>query len=208
MRGFTGVISLRFQPYSVVFLVPKPKNFSFQRWTISRTCAVDAVKKTGWSRSELRTLPSFLDVNTLVKVVFDYLMCFRGGESLVTIYLIVLETKVDESEACCLGCAAHRIIYSSIEVTEWCGGVVTSLHSELIEVDGSFVKSCGSSRLEAAKCETNRLQRSRQTNRGRLIYTTCRESLVTFLPSQLQSLARVNLPHQCGSPQIGKCLCR
>jgi hypothetical protein len=40
---------------------------------------------------ELRTLPGFLNVNALVKIVFDYLMRFRVSESLVTMNLIVLE---------------------------------------------------------------------------------------------------------------------
>ena len=53
---------------------------------------------------------------------------------------------------------AYRIIYGSIEVTEWCGGIVASLHGELIEIDGLFVNSCGSSRLEATKFETSGFQ--------------------------------------------------
>jgi hypothetical protein len=55
---------------------------------------------------------------------------------------------------CYSGCMAYRIIHSSIEVTEWCGGIVTTLHGELTEVNSLFVKSCGSSRLEATKLET------------------------------------------------------
>ena len=54
-----------------------------------------------------------------------------------------------------MGRKAYRIVYSSVEVTEWCGGVVTLLHGELIEVDGLFVESRGSSRLEATKLETS-----------------------------------------------------
>ena len=50
----------------------------------------------------------------------------------------------------------YRIIYGSVEVTEWGRGIVASLHGKLIEVDGLFVKSCGSSRLEATKFETCR----------------------------------------------------
>jgi len=50
---------------------------------------------------------------------------------------------------------AYRVIYTSVEVTKRYGGIVASLHGELIEVDGSFVKSCGSPRLEATKFETS-----------------------------------------------------
>ena len=50
---------------------------------------------------------------------------------------------------------AYRIIYSSIEVTEWDGGIIASLHGELIEVDGVFEESSGSSRLEAAELEAS-----------------------------------------------------
>jgi len=56
---------------------------------------------------------------------------------------------------CRSGWMAYRIIYISVEVTEWYGGMVASLHGQLIEVDGPLVKSCGSSRLEAAKFETS-----------------------------------------------------
>jgi hypothetical protein len=102
----------------------------------------------------------------------------------------------------------YRIIYSSIEITEWCGGVVTSLHGELIEVDGGLVEPCGSSRLKAAKFETSGSQRSGQADRGRFIYATSWEPFEAFAPSQLQPLTWVNLLHRCGSPRIGKCLCR
>ena len=95
MRGFTGIISFWFQPHSVTFLMSKPKNLSFQRWTISWTWAVNSVKRREQWRSELRTLPGFLNVNALVKVVFNYLMRFRGSESLVTIDLIILERSED-----------------------------------------------------------------------------------------------------------------
>ena len=48
-------------------------------------------------RSKLRTLPSFLNVNALVKVVFDYLMRFGVSERLVTMHLIILgDGKADE----------------------------------------------------------------------------------------------------------------
>ena len=50
---------------------------------------------------------------------------------------------------------AYSIIYSSVEVTEWCWGIVASLHGKLIEVDGLFVKSCGGSRLQATKFKTS-----------------------------------------------------
>ena len=50
---------------------------------------------------------------------------------------------------------AHRIIYSSVEVTERGGGIIASLHGELIEVDGMFEEPCGSSRLEATELETS-----------------------------------------------------
>jgi len=53
-----------------------------------------------------------------------------------------------------LGLVTYRIIHSGVEVTEWCGGIVASLHGELIKVDGLFEKSCGSPRLEATKLET------------------------------------------------------
>ena len=56
---------------------------------------------------------------------------------------------------CRSGCMAYRIIYMGVEVTEWRGGIVASLHGQLIEVDGPFVKSCGSPRLEATKFETS-----------------------------------------------------
>jgi len=49
----------------------------------------------------------------------------------------------------------YRIIHSGVEVTEWYWGIVASLHGELIEVDGLFEESCGSSRLEATKLETS-----------------------------------------------------
>ena len=91
MREFTGVIPFRFQPHCMVFLVSKSKNFSFQRWAISRTCAVNSVKRNGRWRFELRTIPGFLNVNALVKVVLNYLMRFRGCESFVTVDLIALE---------------------------------------------------------------------------------------------------------------------
>lgn len=90
MRKFTGVISLRFQPHSVVLLVSETKNLGFQRRTISRTCTFNSVKRAEKWRFELRTLPSFLNVNAPVKVVFDYLMCFRASESLVALNLIIL----------------------------------------------------------------------------------------------------------------------
>ena len=51
---------------------------------------VNSVKNAKQWRSRLRTLLRFLNVNTLVKVVFDDLMCFWGGESLATINLIIL----------------------------------------------------------------------------------------------------------------------
>ena len=51
---------------------------------------------------------------------------------------------------------AYCIIYSSVEVTERGRGIVASLHGELIEVNGLFVKSCGSSRLESTKLKTSR----------------------------------------------------
>jgi hypothetical protein len=58
-------------------------------------------------------------------------------------------------QGCRPGCVAHRIIYGSIEVTEWAGGIIASLRCELIEVDGAFEESRGSSRLEAAELETS-----------------------------------------------------
>ena len=78
--------------------------------------------------------------------------------------------------ACRLGCMTYRIIYSSVEVTEWCRAVVTSLHGELVEVDGGFVKPCGSSRLKTAKFETSGSQGSRQASRGRFIHATSWEA--------------------------------
>ena len=44
MRELTRVISFRFQPHRVAFLVSKPKNFGFQRRAISRTCVENYVK--------------------------------------------------------------------------------------------------------------------------------------------------------------------
>ena len=41
----------------------------------------------------VRTVPGFLDVNTLMKVVFNYLMRYRGGESLVAMDLIILKRR-------------------------------------------------------------------------------------------------------------------
>ena len=51
---------------------------------------------------------------------------------------------------------AYRVIYGSVEVTERYGGIVASLHGELVEVDGLFVESRGSSRLETTEFETSR----------------------------------------------------
>ena len=79
---------------------------------------------------------------------------------------------------------AYRIIYSGVEVTKRGRGIIAPLHGELIEVDGLFVKSCGSSRLEAAKFETGGPQRSRQANRGRLIHAASWESFEAFASSQ------------------------
>jgi len=59
---------------------------------------------------------------------------------------------------------AYRVVYSIVEVAEWGRGIVTSLHSELIEVDGLLVKSCRSSRLETAEFKTSTLQRIRQAS--------------------------------------------
>lgn len=46
VRGFTGVISFRFQPHRMALFVPKPKYFGFQRRAISRTCATIFVKRS------------------------------------------------------------------------------------------------------------------------------------------------------------------
>ena len=66
---------------------------------------VNSVKNAKQWRSRLRTLLRFLNVNTLVKVIFDDLMCFWGGESLATINLIILkcEEKVAELASMSLG---------------------------------------------------------------------------------------------------------
>lgn len=84
----------------------------------------------------------------------------------------------------------YRIIYIGVEVTEWYGGVVTSLHGELIEVDGGLVKPCRCSCLEAAKFETSGSQRSGQANGGRLIHATSWEPLETFAT---ESATTINL---------------
>jgi hypothetical protein len=85
MGEFTGVVSFRFQPHRVVFLVSKPKSFSFQRWTISRTCAVNSVKRTERGTSRITNHSWFLECGC------SCVMCNRGSESLLAMDLIVLE---------------------------------------------------------------------------------------------------------------------
>jgi hypothetical protein len=46
----------------------------------------------------------------------------------------------DESVRMSLGLHDVPHYLHGVEVTEWCGGVVASLHGELIEVDGGFVE--------------------------------------------------------------------
>ena len=89
----------------------------------------------------------------------------------------------------------YHIIYSGVEVTEWCGGVVIWLHGKLIEVDGGFVELCGSSHLKAAKFETSGSQRSRQGSRGQFVHATSWELFEAFALGQLQPLTWVNLLH-------------